>query len=378
MHDRSALGPADVPDHVLAGMVADLLGVEEAAVVESSAAEVDYDLPAITTAGRWWVSGRARTPAGARDFRFFVKHVQSWARSPMFEQVPPELRELAEAGVPWRTEALVYRSDLGSRLPAGLRMPRALAVHDLDERSAAIWLETVPAVDRPWDVGRFGRAAHLLGRMSASPEVAPLADVGGHPFTVRDYFEGRFTYQVLPMLRADDLWRHPLLAPFGDGLREQMLAAAERMPAYVDELAAAPRLPAHGDACPNNLLATAADRSGFVMVDFGFWGRLPLGFDLGQLLVGEVQLGRIPASSLAAIDGAIVPAYVEGLRAEGASVPEATVRRVHALQLLLFTALSTLPFEHLDAPPSEQLLALAADRAAITRFGLDLVAATGG
>ena len=53
---------------------------------------------------------------------------------------------MAAASVPWRTEALAYASDLGDRLPDGLSMPRALGVFDLDELSAAIWLEEV---DRP-------------------------------------------------------------------------------------------------------------------------------------------------------------------------------------------------------------------------------------
>ena len=52
------------------------------------------------------------------------------------------------------------------------------------------------------------------------------------------------------------------------------------------------------------------------------------------------------------------------------------MRRAHALQLLIFTGLSTLPFEHFGEPPSEALLALAAERAALSRFSLDLVAAT--
>ncbi len=62
-HDRSALGPADVADDVLAGMVADLLGGSEARLVTSEAAEVGYAVPSITTYGRHWVRGAARSTA---------------------------------------------------------------------------------------------------------------------------------------------------------------------------------------------------------------------------------------------------------------------------------------------------------------------------
>ena len=69
-------------------------------------------------------------------------------------------------------------------------------------------------------------------------------------------------------------------------------------------------------------------------------------------------------------------AYVAGLRDEGCDVAEDVVRRAHALQLLVFTGYSTLPFELLDGPPTPERLALAAERAEIARFSLDLVDAS--
>lgn len=100
--------------------------------------------------------------------------------------VPPELREMAAASVPWRTEASVYRSDLADRLPEDLSMPRALAVIDVDELSSAIWLEEVPLREWPWDPDRFERAAYLLGRLAGSPRVAPLAQIDDHQWSVLD------------------------------------------------------------------------------------------------------------------------------------------------------------------------------------------------
>src|SRR3954451_3291255 len=85
--------------------------------------------------------------------------------------------------------------------------------------------------------------------------------------------------------------------------------------------AAPPQLLSHGDACPNNLLAGELDDD-LVMIDFGFWGRAPVGFDLTQLLVGDVQIGRRGTDDLAQLDEAIVTAYVAGLREEGCEIPE--------------------------------------------------------
>jgi hypothetical protein len=378
-HDRTALGAADVTDERLAEIAASSLGLEPDGVrlVDSVAHEFPYDLPAITTGGRWWVSGRLAVDGDSpTPFRVFVKQVQSWARSPLFASVPPEYREMAAAGVPWRTEPLAYRSDLGDRLPDGLTMPRALAVVDLDEASSAIWLEEVPLVDATWDRPRFARAARLLGRLAASPTVAERRNVGESTFHLRVYLEGRLQVQVLPMLHDDGIWQHPLVAgAFDDALRDRLRAAADLAPAYVAELSALPYGTAHGDACPNNLLA-GADHDGFVLIDYGFWGPNPIGFDLGQLLVGDVQVGRRSSADLPELEDLCLAEYVEGLRAEGCDVPLDVVRRAHALHLLIFTGLSTLPFEHLDQPPTPELHALARERAAIARFSLDLVHAT--
>jgi hypothetical protein len=376
MTGRELLGAADVSDERLTAIVADLLGEETVGLLDVRVDAVDYDLPAITTAGRWWVSGHAATPTGEAPFRVFVKHVHNWSRSPQFAFVPPELREFAAASVPWRTEPNVYRSDLADRLPDGLSMPRALAVIDLDDLSSAVWLEEVPRRDWPWDLDRFERAAYLLGRLAGSARVAPLAQIDDHQWTVRDYVHGRLEHQVVPMLHDDDMWTHPLLAnAFGEDVRDRMRDALDDVPAWLEELADAPHLPGHGDACPNNLLG-AERPDEFVLIDFGFWKPLPLGFDLGQLLLGDVQIGRRPADDLAAIDAGIVPAYVDGLRAEGHGAEPARVARLHALQMAVFSGLSSMPFEHLGTPPSPELDRLAATRAAITTYCLDRVEAT--
>lgn len=376
MTSRKLLGAADVTDEQLAAIVADLLGQETVRLLDVRVDPVDYDLPAITTAGRWWVSGRAATSNGGAPFRIFVKHVQNWSRSPQFAMVPPEIREVAAASVPWRTEANVYRSDLRDRLPQGLSMPRALAVIDVDEMSSAVWLEEIPLREWTWDLDRFERAAYLLGRLAGSARVAPLAQIDDHRWSVLDYLHGRFEHQVVPMLRDDALWAHPLLSnSFGDGLRDRMLGALDEVPAWVQELADAPRVAGHGDACPNNLLG-ADRREAFVMIDFGFWKPLPLGFDLGQLLLGDVQIGRRSADDLDIIDGRIVPAYTDGLNDEGHAVEPSQVARLHALQMAVFTGLSSMPFEHLGAQLNPELERLAATRAAIATYCLNRVEAT--
>ncbi|WP_028645222.1 phosphotransferase [Nocardioides sp. URHA0020] len=380
MGDRRLLGAADVSDEVLRAMVAALLGLDVTSLSGVRVDEVDYDLASITTAGRHRVHGTARAEGQDRPFSLFVKQVQEWSRSPFFADVPPALREEAARMVPWRTEAEVYRSDLARRLPDGLGMPRALGVYDLDEKSAAVWLEDLEVVPATWDADRYERAAHLMGRLAASRAVAPLAAVGGLEWDIGMYLRGRLAVQVVPMLHDDGLWQHPLVAAaFEPDLRQRLCAAAERLERLGAELMAAPVLTGHGDACPNNLLAVGG-RPGFVLIDFNFWNPLPIGFDLAQLLVGDVQTGRRRAADLGglgALDDRLLTSYVAGLRAEGCDVPTAVVRRAHAVQLLLFTGLSSVPWELLGAPVTDALRDVADDRAALARYSLDLLAETG-
>ena len=372
MGSREQLGAADVSDEQLAAMVAQLLHEDDVELLDTRVEPVDYDLPAITTGGRWWVAGHAATSRAKAPFRIFVKLVQSWERHPFFEFVPEEFRELASSTVPWRTEADVYRSDIADRLPDGLSVPRALGVFDLDALSSAIWIEEVPARAATWDRQRYERAAYLLGRFSGSRELAPLAELRHVDWTLGTYVEGRVGVQVLPLLLGEDIWQHPLCAAFDDELRERLRAAGRRAVELAAEADALPSLLSHGDACPNNLLAGERDDE-LVMIDFGFWGGAPAGFDLTQLLVGEVQLGRRGAEDLAELDEAIVTAYVAGLRDEGCDVPEEQVRRSHALCLLIMTGLSTVPFDLFDAPLTPEIQRVAADRAALARYALDLV-----
>lgn len=377
MHDRTALGPGDVDDAALTAMVADLLGHDpsEVRLLRSSAEPASYDLPSITTVGRHWVTGTARTPRGEMPFRLFVKRVQAWRHSPFFAGVPPQAREVAAASVPWRTEARVYASDLHTRLPDGLSMPRALAIVDVDPAlepdAVAVWLPEVEHAPTPWTLARYERSAYLLGRLAASASVAERADVGEFEWTVMSYVHGRVAMQVAPRLLAEDTWADPLIAEhFGD-LRPRLEDASARACDLALELLALPMTTSHGDACPNNLLPSA-DEDEFVLIDFGFWHPQPVGFDLGQLVAGEIQLGRGSAAGLPDIDAACVSAYTRGLADEGLVLDESVVRRAHALHLMIFVGLSSLP----DEPSAAS--AYVAERAALARFSLDLLDATGG
>ena len=376
--DRAILGLADVSDDALASMIEDDLGVSSVELASCHAEVAEYDLDALTTAGRYRVHGTARHAGGVSPYSFFVKVVQSWTRSPQFEQVPEAFREIAAASLPWRNEPAVYRSDLQDRLPEGFSMPRAYSVVDIDDLSAGLWLQFIDHDPGRWGVDTFVRAAYLLGRLAASPTVRPLRTLGSTD-VVRGYDRGRLEHQVLPVLRSEELWAHPLVAAaFDPDLRHRVLDAAERLPRFLEELDEAPLGSAHGDACPRNLLAMSGNQETLVLIDFGLWCEAPLSFDLTQLMVGEIQTGERPASELAHLEAVCLPAYHRGLIDEGCNVTLDTLRRTHALLMLVFYGLSAVPLEVFFGLPAPGSAAVVRERARAASFVLDLLDSTRG
>lgn len=368
-HRRGVLGDDDVTDPELGAMVADLWRVPAVALLDSEAETVAYDVPSILTGARTWVRGHADAGDGPRSFTLFVKRVHNWRHSPAFAHVPADIAEWAAASVPWRAEPLLYASDLADRLPEGLGVPRGLRVVEHDDETAVVWIEAVESDPAPWTYNDSVRAARLLGRLSGSQQVAPLADIDPQPWHIDSFVTGRLAFTVLPGLHDDATWRHPAVAEHFGHLRDGLTASAARLDALAREFAASPHLAAHGDACPNNLLRRAGE-SGFTLIDFGFWRSQPVGFDLSQLLVGDIQIGRQDVGDLPERAEACVEAYVAGLADEGVEMPLEQVRRSHAVSLMLFNGLPSLPLEMLQEEACDHW---ARQRSGIARYSLDVL-----
>jgi hypothetical protein len=371
------LGLGTQPLPHLEAMVAAQLRRPQVRVLTARLQTHPYNRPALTTAGRYLVSGSAADDAGqTHTYTFFVKHVQAWRKSPLSAEVPEPQRSQLAPLMPWRTEPDIYRGDLGRHLPHGLRLPHAYHVTDLDDESAAIWLDRVPLRRVQWDLARHRHAAYLLGRLAANASVAPLAAQVPVGRTARRFAEHWLAVNVVPELTSEDLWQQPhVAATFDPQLRRRILRAAAALPTLIDELESLPTATAHGDACTDNLLLTHFDNT-IVLIDFGFWGAAPIGFDLGQLLLGEIQLGRRPAQAFPELEDACLPAYVQGLRDEGCTTPVHQVRRAHAIATTIFHAIPSIPYEHRTAEGGPELQTLFAHRAAMARYILDLLDAT--
>ncbi|MFS8098832.1 aminoglycoside phosphotransferase family protein [Lentzea alba] len=218
------------------------------------------------------------------------------ARSSVFVKVlrrpriPADLADLV-GDFPWRDEAEFLLSDFV--LPPGFRRPRVLRVDDLGDR-IGLWLEDVRCASGEWDLARFRRAALGLGRWAGRR-------FGGAPGrALRVLYEGRLVREAF--------------------LRPDCSPLAARVPSVLARLEALPQATGHNDACPQNLLVPLDDPESFVAIDVGWQCPNPVGADLGQLLVGLAQAGRMAVSELPALREEIIDAYLEGLRVEGRSV----------------------------------------------------------
>ena len=295
-----------------------------------------------------------------------LQHPKHW---PMLSLLPPPARDQFLTEFPWRIELDLWEPRVLDSLPAGLRAPVLHRVVDLGDDRLAVWMEDVVEAGTSWDLDRYRRAAELLGRWNARSRTPEL--LGSFPpgYALRMYAQDAVTVRGLMPLGDDALWSHPWLAGHAD-LRARLLTLGDRIPELLTRLDALPQAMPHGDASPQNLLVPASGPGAFVVIDVGMRTPHAIGFDLGQLLVGLVHAGVVPASDLPVIADAIVPAYVEGLRAEGDGTTPEQVAEGFALSALLRSGFDAFLYD-LVADPTPEHEHTFAERVALSRFLTD-------
>lgn len=347
--------PAEVAA-ALEGMVGDQVDVSSVRLLT-----VPYVSGSPATGGLHRVTGQTR---GGRPWSLFLKLLQHPRHWPVLASLPPEFAAAFVADFPWRDELRLWDPLIQTSLPDGLRSPSLHAVVELSDDRVALWTEDVkqdPAAR--WDLARFGRAAHLLGRWNARSTGADVLAISPYPpgHGLRMYAERSVPARGLAPLADDALWRHPWLSPHGD-LRRRLLDLSVEIPAFLDALDDLPQCLPHGDASPQNLLVPRSDPTEpaeLVAIDVSFGTPHAVGFDLGQLSVGLIHAGELPASELAGIAEVIVPAYVEGAAAEGLDLDSDTVSSGFALSALLRSGFDAFRLDLLDRAPDDEAAATA-------------------
>jgi hypothetical protein len=205
----------------------------------------------------------------------------------------------------------------------------------------------------------------------------PRSGISTPGIGLRYYTNGRVLMGAIPLLASEETWKHPLLAAAvqstgNHGLRDDLLALAERLPGVLDRLDALPQTYQHGDASPQNLLVPKDEPDEFVVIDWGFDCPQAIGFDLGQLLVGLAHAGEVDADALPTIHTIIVKAFLEGVAAEGMEVTEEEVLYGYLGSLMARATFTALPLEQLGKL-TECGVDLFEQRVRLTRTLVDLV-----
>lgn len=303
-----------------------------------------------------------------------LHHVRHW---PGLAMMPPPIAEEFAATFPWRTELELWDDVYASRMPVGFRPPVLHAVVDLGDDRLAVWTEDVAVAPVPFDLERYARAAHLLGRWNARcTEPEALAACEFPPgFALRMYAERAVGFRGLMPLEDDGVWSHPWLVDHA-GLRADLRTLGPQIPGMLDRLDGYRQTIPHGDASPQNLLVPVDAPDTFVVIDPSFRTPHALGFDLGQLLVGLTHAGEVPAAGLPEIAARILPAYLEGLAAEGLTGLDDEVSDAFATSVMLRSGFDGLLLETIgsDEPGARHAFD---ERLAMTRFLIDQYADLG-
>ena len=307
--------------------------------------------------------------SGAHPLRqtFFVKLLRNPQIWPSLHTIPEPLRKEFLAIFPWRMEYEMHHAGLADALPEGMQLPR-LNHANVTEDYISLWYTFVDVDPRPWEPPDFSRTAYLLGRLAArrregarvNEQLPTRCRAASRTSSLCRYVRQRVLGLEARIVQDASRWRTArmveALAALGDQrLAVDLPALVSRIPTILDRLVGLPQTFVHGDASPQNMLIPVADRSLRVAIDWGgFCTLLPVGFDLGQLLIGLAHAGEVEVSELPALQDAILEAYCAGLANEDYDVPPDEVRLGFLGSLVCRSGLGALPLD----PPEAAIASL--------------------
>jgi hypothetical protein len=364
----------------IAARAAELAGVDPAQV---TVRDVSYAWGSPGTGGLWTVSAPAARFGPVEYFVKLLRHPRLW---PGLVHVPEPFRDGFLQQFPWRFEYDMQRSGIATVLPPGMRTPTLHHVHRPDADHLLLWWERIHERPGRWSREEYVRAAFLLGRLAARRRDGAMINSAlpalchrERGSALRYLVESRVMVGALGELGGAALWSHPAVAATLDrlgepGLRTELLELGQQLGDLLDAVERVPMTYAHGDASPQNLLIDERAPDTFVVIDWGLGSLLPVGFDLGQLLVGPVHAGLVDPDEIPAIDALVVDPYVDGLARDGLRLDRDVIRIGYHACLALRSALTTLSLQDLAGRTAEETDRFVDQRVRMARQLVDLTA----
>ncbi|MET4639415.1 methyltransferase domain-containing protein [Mycetocola sp. 2940] len=214
-----------------------------------------------------------------------------------------------------------YVSGMLDDIAPRLRAPHAHGTLVEPDGGITLWLEEIHHQgQRPLDARSIVAAAHDVGGLGGRW----AGRERGEPWFFTEWIDRHGQPEAVEQGLATVRRAHPhALARLGDRLPriEQLILAQPRVRDVLESL---PHTLCHHDAVGANVFSTA---TGTVLVDWESIGPGPVGADLASLLFSSVRRGDASANVVVPLVDEALHGYIQGLRAEGARIEPADVRR---------------------------------------------------
>lgn len=283
------------------------------------------------TGGLWRIGGTAGVAGEVRRWSVVLKIIGGGTSDP-----PSPFAPSAEPGHwnYWRREPLLYASGLLDGLPTGLRTLRSFGATQPAPDVIWLWLEDIGGTTAAgWPIGRFARAARLLGRWQGA-YAAGMRPLPAASWLSTDWLRAWVPQSGAATDPATDPanWRDPLLAPAPPGLPAAVAALWHERDALLAAVEALPACLCHRDLWAYNLLtpSDADEAEEIVLIDWSQAGVGVLGEDPANLVFDSAWMYAVPAADLPVLSRLVLDEYCAGLRDAGWAGDEGAVRASYA------------------------------------------------
>jgi hypothetical protein len=223
----------------------------------------------------------------------------------------------------WKREWFAYQSDVFSDLPDDFYVPHCYKTYEIPGNTIFLWLEDIADSNiGNWTLDHFAFTAHQLGKLNATN----FSDYMRKAYPWLSIDRNRQWIKMMPNWK-DVLWDHPIMLnhyppPIENPFR-QMLVESERFLSKLDLL---PKVLCHGDTYPTNFMARNGKNGKMqtVALDWALMGIQPIGDDLGQFVLGAINM--LKGSDEDLIQESLFDAYIAGLHENGLQIDPTLVR----------------------------------------------------